>query len=122
MNDNKFEYVYLANQQDEIKKIREKYISKEEDKLIYLKKLDESVVFSSSMESISVGVIGALIFGTGMSFCMVWTDSLLIPGVFIGIFGMILMVLAYPVFMYSLKKKREKIAPEIIKLTDELLK
>lgn len=75
MNDNKFEYVYSANQQDEIKKIREKYISKEEDKLIYLKKLDESVVFSSSMESISVGVIGALIFGTGMSFCMVWTDS-----------------------------------------------
>lgn len=45
MNDNKFEYVYSANQQDEIKKIREKYISKEEDKLIYLKKLDESVFF-----------------------------------------------------------------------------
>jgi len=71
-------------------------------------------------------VIGALIFGTGMSLCMTELGAALgslamTLGILVGIAGMILVTLAYPLFAYTLKKEREKIAPEILRLTDELL-
>ena len=43
-------------------------------------------------------------------------------GIGAGVFGIILVILAYPVYNRTLKKEREKIAPEIIRLTDELIK
>ena len=47
---------------------------------------------------------------------------LTVLGIVIGLFGMIFVCAAYPVYHYIIKKEREKIAPEIIKLTDELMK
>ena len=43
-------------------------------------------------------------------------------GVIIGIVGIVLVSLAYPIYNRTVKKEREKIAPEIIRLTDELMK
>ena len=72
--------------------------------------------------------MGALIMGTGMS--LVMTDmgrhfgmsNALIPGIVIGILGMLPVALAYPAYNHVLKKERERIAPEILRLTEELLK
>lgn len=58
--------------------------------------------------------------GAGMSFIM--TEIGAIIGIMIGIIGMILVALAYPLYNRVLRKNREKIAPEILRLTDELLK
>lgn len=117
-----FNYTYSAKQQEEVKRIRDKYIPKEEDKMEQLRRLDESVTQKGMIISLIVGVIGALILGIGMCCTMVWEEELFIPGIIIGLVGIILVLLAYPLYVNITKKEREKIAPEIIRLTDELMK
>ena len=121
-NQNGFQYTYSAKEQAEIKRIRSKYIPKEENKMEQLQRLDASATQKATMYAIIVGVIGALILGAGMSCCMVWTDALLIPGIAIGVIGMAVLAVAYPLYNRTLKKERERIAPEILRLTDELMK
>jgi len=121
-NQNGFQYTYSAKEQAEIKRIRSKYVPKEENKMEQLQRLDASATQKATMYAIIVGVIGALIMGAGMSCCLVWTDALLIPGIVIGIIGMAVLAVAYPLYNRTLKKERERIAPEIIRLTDELMK
>lgn len=94
----------------------------EEDKMEQLRKMDAAVTRKATMASIIVGVVGALIMGTGMSFCLVWADILLIPGIIVGLIGMAIAAVAYPTYNRVLKKEREKVAPEILRLTEELLK
>ena len=120
-NKETFSYTYSAKEQEEIKKIREKYIPKEADKMEQLRRLDESVTRKGTVISLVVGIIGALILGTGMSMCMVWTE-LFVLGIIVGIVGIVMVSAAYPLYSYVTKKEREKIAPEIIRLTDELMK
>lgn len=122
-----FSYTYSASQQQEVESIREKYLPKEEDKMEQLRKLHRSASQKAQAWSIAIGVIGALILGTGMSLAMtelgaVLGNLALIIGILIGIVGMVLVALAYPLYNRVLKKQREKIAPEILQLTDELLK
>ena len=121
-NKETFSYTYSAKQQEEIKKIREKYLSKEADKMEQLRRLDESVTRKGTGVSLIVGTIGALVMGFGMSCCMVWSDKLFVLGIVIGVVGIALICAAYPVYSYVMKKERAKIAPEIIRLTDELMK
>ena len=120
-NKETFSYTYSAKEQEEIKKIREKYVPKEADKMEQLRRLDESVTRKGTVISLIVGIIGALILGTGMSMCMVWTE-LFVLGIIVGIVGIVMVSVAYPLYSYVTKKEREKIAPEIIRLTDELMK
>ena len=122
-NENKgFNYTYSAKEQEEVKKIRKKYMPQEEDKMLKLKRLDASVYSKATMCSLILGIIGALVMGIGMCCSMVWAGVLFIPGIVIGVIGIALVCLAYPVYNKTLKKEREKIAPEIIRLTDELMK
>ena len=46
----------------------------------------------------------------------------MIIGIVVGLVGMVPVALAYPIYDRVLKKQRKKIAPEILRLTDELLK
>ena len=117
-----FSFTYSAKEQEEIKNIRKKYAAPEEDKMEYLRKLDASVTQKSTTVSLIVGIIGTLILGIGMCCCMVWNGVWFIPGVIIGVIGMAVLAAAYPLYNYVTKKEREKIAPEIIRLTDELMK
>ena len=121
-NKETFSYTYSARQQEEVKKIREKYLPAAEDKMEQLRRLDESTVRPGTTVAIILGTIGALLLGLGMCCTMVWGGSWFIPGVLIGIVGMLVMASAYPVFTRITKKRREKLAPEILKLTDELMK
>lgn len=118
----KFSYTYSAKEQAEIKNIRKKYAESEEDKMEQLRRLDAGVTQKATMISIVIGVIGALVMGIGMSCAMVWQGIWFIPGIIIGFMGMITVSLAYPMYQKIIKKEREKIAPEIIRLTDELMK
>jgi len=132
--DNKeaFNYTYSAKQQKEIKKIRDKYIvpEKKEDKMTQIRRLDASVTKKASIVSLVLGIIGTLVLGMGMSLAMsnlsailgVNANMALIIGIVIGIIGIALVSLAYPLYNSIVRKEREKIAPEIIRLADELMK
>ena len=117
-----FTYSYSSSQQAEIRSIREKYAPKEEDKMEQLRRLDESATRPGMIAALTVGILSALVMGFGMCCTMVWGDSLFIPGIIIGAAGILGVMSAYPLYSHITKKRREKIAPEILRLTDELLK
>ena len=117
-----FSFTYSAKQQKEIEAIRKKYLPKEENKLEQLQRLDASVTQKATTYALVVGVIGALVMGTGMSCCMVWGGAWFVPGIVIGLAGMGLMAAAYPLYSAVLRRERQRVAPEILRLTDELLK
>ena len=117
-----FSYTYSAKEQNEIKSIRAKYITKETDKMEQLRILDRKVTGKAAGKSITLGVIGSLVLGTGMSCAMVWQGKAFVPGIIIGVIGIGLVASAYPLYKRILKHEREKTAPQILKLTDELLK
>lgn len=121
MENNTFNYTYSAKEQAELKKIRKRYMPAEPDKLAYIKRLDKSVSKKATMWAIVIGVIGSLIMGTGMSICMVADKEFLIGGIIIGIIGMGVLSVAYPLYVRILKKERERIAPEILRLTEEIM-
>lgn len=117
-NNDKFEYTYSAKQQSELENIRKKYLPQEESKMDRLRRLDESVTRPGTMISIIVGIAGTLIMGFGMCLCLEWSEF--IPGVIIGVVGMTILASAYPIYNKITQKQREKIAPEILRLTDEI--
>ena len=127
MDNHSFEYNYSAQQQKEVEAIRSKYLPREADKMEQLRKLHAIPTQKAQAASLAVGIIGALIMGTGMSLAMTDIGSVLgslamALGILVGIVGMVLVALAYPLYNRVLRKEREKIAPEILQLSDELLK
>lgn len=121
MENNGFNFTYSAKEQDEVKKIREKYVDKQESKIEQLRRLDQKVTQKGTMMAIIIGVIGTLILGLGMSCALVWQGVWFVLGIIIGLLGMAVLGVAYPVYLNITKKEREKYAPEILRLADELM-
>ena len=115
-----FEYTYSASQQSEVRNIREKYLPKEMTKLDQLRALDAGVTRRGTAVSLVHGVLYALVLGLGMSCCMVWAGHLFLPGIVIGCIGLAGLAATYPIYNHIIKQDREKIAPEILRLTEEL--
>ena len=130
-NKENFSYTYSAKEQAEIKRIREKYAPpvEAEDKMETLRRLDRKVTSKAPTAALTMGIIGTLIMGTGMSLIMTELGNLLgafflavTVGLSLGVAGILLVCLAYPVYNRTLQKGREKAAPEILRLTEELMK
>ena len=129
---NGFSYTYSAKEQAELKQIRDKYTkpTEVEDKMARLRRLDASVTNTAQAVALVFGVIGTLILGFGMSLIMTDLSEILgtyqniaMPiGIIIGIVGGVLASLAYPIYNAIVKAKRKQLAPEIIRLADELMK
>ena len=119
---NSFHYTYSAPEQQEVKKIRERYLPKEESKMDQLRRLDASVTKKGTAVSLMTGLLSCLILGIGMCCCMVWGGWLFVPGIVIGITGIAGVNLTYPMYTKITKRERERIAPEILRLADELMK
>ena len=115
-----FEYTYSAPQQSEVQKIREKYLPKEVSKQDQLRSLDAGTTRRGTAVSLVHGILFSLILGLGMSCCMVWAGRLFLPGVVIGCIGLVGVTVTYPIYTHIVKQDREKIAPEILRLTEEL--
>ena len=123
MEENKsFEFTYSAQEQEEIRKIREKYLPPEEreTKMEQLRRLDDSVTQKATVWSLVVGILSTLILGVGMCCCMVWTQYFVL-GIFVGTAGIAGICLAYPLYACLVKKEQARLAPQILKLTEELL-
>ncbi len=128
-NDN-FNYTYSAKEMDEIRAIKEKYQTSderpEETPIERLRRLDRSAERVPTVVALVLGIVGILIMGFGMSMIMtelgemVSTAHFMPIGIIIGVLGGAVAGVAYPVFGILSKRARKKIAPEILKLTEEL--
>ena len=122
MENNSFNYTYSAARNKEVENIRKKYIPSEENKLTKLRKLDFYVQRAGVLESLFIGIVGALVFGVGMCFFLdvfegeLWITALLM------ILGTALMLPAYPIYKRISNKTRKKLAPEILRLSEEIIK
>lgn len=125
-----FSYTYSAKEQTELKRIRDKYTPQEENKLERLRRLDKSVTHRALAVALVLGILGAIILGCGMSLIMtdiagsigISEDNVMKIGIPIGLVGCVLAAIAYPIYRHIVKKDREKLAPEVLRLTDELMK
>lgn len=126
-----FRYSYSAKEQAELKRIREKYLDGEEDATMErLRRLDKSVGARAQAVAIVVGTVGTLLLGFGMSLFMSslgasiglnGMQSMLV-GIPVGVVGAAITALAYPVYRIVAERRRKQIAPEILRLTEEMLK
>lgn len=121
-----FKMTYSASRQEEIEKIRKKYMPEETSKMEQLRILDGKANKKATAVSVGVGVTGTLIMGIGMSLIMSDFGKFLgeksfASGIALGVIGMAVLACAYPLYNHTLKKERKKNAPEILRLSDELM-
>ena len=129
---NGFSYTYSAKEQAELKRIRDKYTptTETEDKMARLRRLDASVTSTAQAVALVFGVVGTLLLGFGMSLVMTELGGIFgshriiatVVGILVGAVGGVLASLAFPVYNVIVKRKRKKLAPEILRLADELMK
>ena len=122
MENKPFTYNYSAVRNKEVESIRRKYLPEEESKLETLKRLDYKVQSAGMIESLCIGIIGALVFGIGVCFFLdvfagvVWLTALFM------IIGTLLMIPAYPIYRRIAHRTKEKLTPEILRLSEEIMK
>ncbi len=117
-----FAFTYSAKQQEEVERIRNKYLPKEESKMEQLVRLDKQAERPGTIASIVVGVLGTLVLGFGMTCTLVWNSriEIFVAGIVIGIIGIIMTGVAYPIYKKVTEKERAKIAEQVIALSNEL--
>lgn len=119
--------MYNNNTEYSVRKIRDQYIKKESTDLDRLKKLDRKVKAPANCFAYIFGSISALVMGFGMS--LVMTDigvflgaaETMIPGIVIGVIGMLLAALNYPIYKAILGARRRRYAGEIIALSGKIM-
>ena len=122
MENKPFTYNYSAVRNKEVENIRRKYLPEEESKLETLKRLDYKVQSAGMIESLCIGIIGALVFGIGMCFFLeVFAGVAWLTALFM-IIGTLLMIPAYPIYRRIARKTKEKLTPEILRLSEEIMK
>jgi len=110
-----------------VQKIRTQYIEKENSKLDELKALDSKVKKPANVFAYIFGSMGAIVMGGGMSLVMTDIGSVLglentmVPGIVIGVIGMIMAIMNYPVYKNILGARRKKYADQIIALSDKVM-
>ncbi|MBE6619537.1 MAG: dihydropteridine reductase [Ruminococcaceae bacterium] len=111
-----------------VQKIRTQYTEKEQSGLDELKALDIKVKRPANVFAYIFGSISAIIMGSGMSLVMTDIGSAvgicdpMIPGIVIGVIGMLMAIINYPVYKKMLGSRRKKYAAEIIALSDKIMK
>ena len=122
MENNTFHYNYSAVRNKEVESIRNKYMPKEESKFERLKKLDLRVQSAGVVQGLCLGIVGALLFGVGMCFFLnVFAGADWGAALFM-ITGTLLMIPAYPICKRIAKKTKTKLTPEILRLSEEIMK
>jgi len=110
-----------------VQKIRTQYMEREHTELDALRALDAKVKRPANTFAYILGSVGALVMGSGMSLVMTDIGELiglndgLLPGIAIGIAGLVLAIINYPVYKKILDSRKKKYAVEILKLSDALI-
>lgn len=111
-----------------VQKIRTQYTEKEHTSLDELRELDTKVKRPASVFAYVFGSISAIIMGSGMSLVMtdigstLGIESAMIPGIIIGIIGLVMAIINYPIYKGILGSRRRKYADRIIALSNKIMK
>ncbi|MBE5956409.1 MAG: dihydropteridine reductase [Lachnospiraceae bacterium] len=110
-----------------VQKIRTQYTEKQNTQLDALKALDSKVKRPANVFAYLFGSLGAIVMGSGMSLVMtdigtvLGMENTMVPGILIGVIGMIMAIVNYPIYKKILSSRKKKYADEILKLSDELM-
>lgn len=120
----KFEYKYSAptkEERKEIDSILSQYVPKDEkeNKMDRLRYLDNKVKTIPTIWALSIGLIGILIFGLGLTCILEWNSITI--GIVLMVIGSIIMIPAYFIHNLVKDKLKAKYSKEIISLSEELL-
>ena len=110
-----------------VQKIRTQYTEKQHTELDELKALDAKVKQPANVFAYIYGSVSASVMGCGMS--LVMTDigqtlglaSSLVPGIVIGIVGLVLALTTYPIHKGILSSRRRKYASQILNLSEKIM-
>lgn len=114
MNTDKIYAEQLANE----------YAPKDTSKVVALKKLDAKAKLPANIFTYTLGVVAALVFGTGMCLAMgqigSGTTGSFVLGIVVGVIGMVGMGVNYPIYKKLLANGKQKYAYEIMELAKEI--
>ena len=111
-----------------VEKIRTQYMEKENTELDALRKLDAKVKRPANIFAYVFGSLGAVVMGSGMSLVMtdigskIGMTEVMVPGIVIGVIGLLMAVVNYPIYKKILGSRRKKYADEVITLSDKITK
>ena len=108
-------------------KIRTQYMEKTPSELDALRELDAKVKRPANVFAYIFGSISAIIMGAGMSLVMTDIGAILglgeamIPGIAIGVVGLCMALLTYPIYKGIMNSRKKKYAKDIIELSDRIV-
>ena len=110
-----------------VQKIRTQYTEKQHTELEQLQALDAKVKRPANVFAYTFGSVSAIVMGAGMS--LVMTDigatiglaSAMVPGIVIGVVGLGMALLNYPIYKGILNSRKNKYAPQILKLSEKIM-
>ena len=111
-----------------VQKIHTQYTEKEHTELDELKELDKKVKRPANVFAYVFGSVSAIIMGSGMSLVMTDIGSSIgvkdgmAPGIIVGIIGMLMAIINYPIYKKTLSSRKKKYADQIMKLSDKIMK
>ncbi len=110
-----------------VQKIRTQYTEKEHSSLDELRALDKKVRRPANVFAYTFGSLAAVIMGSGMSLVMtdigetVGIANSMLPGIIIGVAGLAMALVNYPIYKSILSARRKEYAHEIFALSDSIL-
>lgn len=120
MNKNEKEYL--------VERIRTSYVEKQDSELDELKALDKKVKRPVNIFAYALGTVSSLIMGSGMSLVMtdigktIGIEEPMIPGIAVGIAGLCIAIINYPIYKKLLEERKKKYAEKIIEISDRIMK
>ncbi len=108
-------------------KIRTQYMEKQTSELDELRELDKKVKRPANAFAYIFGGIGAVVMGGGMSLIMTDISATLgiadpmLPCIIIGVVGMIMAIVNYPIYKGILGARKKKYAEKILELSEKLM-
>lgn len=115
------------DQQFMAQKIRTQYMKKESTELDALRALDAKVKHPANVFAYVFGSVSAVIMGAGMSLvmtdigAMVGIANAMVPGIGIGVVGLVMALVNYPMYKGLLESRKKKYGAEILALSDKII-
>jgi len=115
------------DQQFMAQKIRTQYMEKTPSELDALRELDAKVKHPANAFAYTFGSISAIVMGAGMSLVMtdigatIGITDALVPGIAIGVVGLGMAILTYPIYKGILNSRKKKYGAEILRLSDKIM-